>query len=103
MTSERDGSIDPATLHVCKQYSQFYFITIICVDFHSTYTYHICISSQLVRERLSVEARMRAIQEEIAGFLMKEVLHDKGEHYGSDAELYMGRRSGNTSSTYQTV
>jgi len=41
LTSERPDSVDPDKLHVRKQNSQFYFITIICVEFHSTYTYHI--------------------------------------------------------------
>ena len=42
-----------------------------------------------MREMLEPERRMRGIQEELAGFLMKEVLTEKGEHYVSDDELYM--------------
>jgi hypothetical protein len=42
-----------------------------------------------MREMLEPERRMRGIQEELAGFLMKEVLTEKGEHYASDDELYM--------------
>ncbi len=41
------------------------------------------------RKTLSPEARFRPIQEELAGFLMREVLHPKGEHYYEDEELLM--------------
>ena len=37
-----------------------------------------------LRKKLSPEARFRPIQEELAGFLMREVLHPKGEHYYED-------------------
>ena len=37
-----------------------------------------------LRKKLSLEARFRPIQEELAGFLMREVLHPKGEHYYED-------------------
>jgi hypothetical protein len=42
-----------------------------------------------LRKTLSPEARFRPIQEELAGFLMREVLHPKGEHYYEDEELLM--------------
>ena len=42
-----------------------------------------------LREWLEPERRVRGIQEELAGFIMKEVLNEKGEHYVSDEELYM--------------
>ena len=42
-----------------------------------------------LRKKLSPEARFRPIQEELAGFLMREVLHPKGEHYYEDEELLM--------------
>lgn len=42
-----------------------------------------------LRRKLSPEARFRPIQEEIAGFLVREVLHPKGEHYTEDVELLM--------------
>ena len=40
-----------------------------------------------MRKKLNPEARFRPIQEELAEFLMKEVLHSKGEHYYEDEEL----------------
>ena len=42
-----------------------------------------------LRNMLSPEARFRPIQEELAGFLVREVLHPKGEHYYEDEELLM--------------
>ena len=42
-----------------------------------------------LRDKLDPEARFRPIQEELAGFLMREVLHPKGEHYYEDEELLM--------------
>jgi hypothetical protein len=42
-----------------------------------------------VTKTLSPEARFRPIQEELAEFLMREVLHPKGEHYYEDEELLM--------------
>jgi len=42
-----------------------------------------------LREWLEPERRVRGIQEELAGFIMKEDLNEKGEHYVSDEELYM--------------
>jgi hypothetical protein len=34
-----------------------------------------------MREKLLPTQRIKAIQEELAGFLLREVLHEKGEHY----------------------
>jgi hypothetical protein len=41
------------------------------------------------RKTLSPEARFRPIQEELAGLLVREVHHPKGEHYYEDEELLM--------------
>jgi len=91
LTSERKA--DTNILEVRKQYSQFYFITINCVEFHSTYIYISIFISFLkimsIREKLLPDQRIRAIQEELAGFLLKEVIHEKGEHYVEDDELNM--------------
>ena len=49
---------------------------------------HILISFlkiEQMRERLLSEQRLRAIQEEIAGFLLKEVVLPKGEFYSRGA------------------
>ena len=40
-------------------------------------------------EKLDPEQRIRAIQEELAGFLLKEVIDKNGEHYVEDDELNM--------------
>jgi len=45
-----------------------------------------------LRRRLSPEARFRPIQEELAGFFMREVINPKGEHYTEDEEIYMHTR-----------
>ena len=42
-----------------------------------------------MREKLDPERRVGAIQEELAGFLLREVIDEKGEHYASDDELHM--------------
>ena len=42
-----------------------------------------------LRKKLSPEARFRPIQEELSGFLLREVIHPKGEHYSEDEELFM--------------
>ena len=42
-----------------------------------------------LREKLDLEQRIRAIQEELAGFLLKEVIAKKGEHFEDDDELNM--------------
>ena len=42
-----------------------------------------------MREKLAPEQRIRAIQEELAGFLLREVIDEKGEHYASDDELHV--------------
>ena len=46
-------------------------------------------ASNKLRRKLSPEARFRPIQDEIAGFFLREVLHPKGEHYSEDAELLL--------------
>ena len=47
------------------------------------------ISMREMREKLEPERRIRAIQEELAGFLMREVIDERGHHYASDDEQYM--------------
>jgi hypothetical protein len=42
-----------------------------------------------MREKLLPTQRIRAIQEELAGFLMREVLDETGEHYVENEEHYM--------------
>jgi hypothetical protein len=42
-----------------------------------------------MREKLLPTQRIKAIQEELAGFIQREVLHDKGEHYVEDDERYI--------------
>jgi hypothetical protein len=41
------------------------------------------------RARFLPQERLRAIQEELSGFLMREVLDPKGEHYVEDVEQDM--------------
>ena len=42
-----------------------------------------------MREKLLPDQRVRAIQEELAGFLLREVLDPAGHHYAEDEELNM--------------
>jgi hypothetical protein len=42
-----------------------------------------------MREKLPPTQRIKAIQEELAGFMPREVLREKGEHYVEDNERYM--------------
>jgi hypothetical protein len=42
-----------------------------------------------MRENLLPTQRIKAIQEELTGFLLREVLHEKGEHYVVDDEHYI--------------
>jgi hypothetical protein len=42
-----------------------------------------------MREKLLPTQRIKAIQEELAGFMMMEVLCEKGEHYVEDDECYL--------------
>ena len=42
-----------------------------------------------MRDELLPHDRIKAIQEELAGFLLREVIDEKGEHYASDDELHM--------------
>ena len=44
---------------------------------------------QDVLENLLPEGRIRALQEELSGFLLREVINPRGEHYTEDAEQYM--------------
>ena len=90
-TSERRPNANQ--FDVRKQYSHFYFITINCVEFHSTYIYISILISFLkmydMREKLLPDQHVRAIQEELAGFLLREVLDPAGHHYAEDEELNM--------------
>ena len=40
-----------------------------------------------IREKLLPDERIRGIQEELAGFLLNEVIDSKGEHNAEDDEL----------------
>jgi hypothetical protein len=40
-------------------------------------------------EKLLPTQRIKAIQEELAGFMLREVLNKKGEHYVEDEERYL--------------
>jgi hypothetical protein len=42
-----------------------------------------------MREKLLPTQHLKAIQEELAGFMMREVLCEKGEHYMEDDERYL--------------
>jgi hypothetical protein len=42
-----------------------------------------------MREKLLPTQRLKAIQEELTGFMMREVLYEKGEHYVEDEERYL--------------
>jgi hypothetical protein len=42
-----------------------------------------------MREKLVPTQRLKAIQEELAGFIMREVLCEKGEHYVEVGERYL--------------
>jgi hypothetical protein len=42
-----------------------------------------------MREKLLPIQHIKAIQEELAGFMLREVLCEKGEHYVKDEEHYM--------------
>jgi hypothetical protein len=42
-----------------------------------------------MREKLLPTQRIRAIQEELAGFQLREVIDEKGEYYVEDEEHYM--------------
>jgi hypothetical protein len=41
------------------------------------------------RARLLPKERLREIQEELSGFILREVLDSKGEHYAKDMECDM--------------
>jgi hypothetical protein len=43
----------------------------------------------VIREKLLPTQRIKEIQEELAGFLLKEVIHEKGVHYVEDKERYI--------------
>jgi hypothetical protein len=40
-------------------------------------------------EKVLPTQRIKAIQEELTGFLLREVLREKGEYYVEDEECYM--------------
>jgi hypothetical protein len=42
-----------------------------------------------LREKPLPIQRIRVIQEDLAGFLMREVIDEKGEHHVEDEEHYM--------------
>jgi hypothetical protein len=42
-----------------------------------------------MREKLLPTQRIKAIQEELAGFMLRKVLREKGEHYVEDEERYI--------------
>jgi hypothetical protein len=42
-----------------------------------------------MRENLLPTQRIRAIQEELTGFLMRKVIDEVGDHYMEDKERYM--------------
>jgi hypothetical protein len=42
-----------------------------------------------MREKLVPTQRLKAIQEELVGFIMREVLCEKREHYVEDEEHYL--------------
>jgi hypothetical protein len=42
-----------------------------------------------MREKLLSTQRIKAIQEELTGFLLREVIHEKGVHYVDDEECYI--------------
>jgi hypothetical protein len=42
-----------------------------------------------MREKLLPNQRIKAIQEELVGFILREVLREKGEHYVEDDERYI--------------
>ena len=79
---------------VCKHYSQRYFFTISCAEFHSfdIYTHNSCthfdpILLKLARKRnaIPIEDRFKAIGEELAGFFLADVIPKFGEyHYATD-------------------
>ena len=84
-TSER--KVRDWSVQVRKQiYSQFYFITINCFEFHSTYISISFLKMQDMRENLLPEARIRGLQEELSGFILREVVNPRGEHYTDDDE-----------------
>jgi hypothetical protein len=43
----------------------------------------------VMREKLLPTQRIKAIQKELAGFMLMEVLREKGEHYVEYEECYM--------------
>jgi hypothetical protein len=42
-----------------------------------------------MREKLLPTQRIKSIQEELAGFLLREILREKGQHYVEDDEHYI--------------
>ena len=72
-------------------YSQFSFITINCLQFHSTYILISFLKMHDTRETLLQESRIRALAEELSGLLLREVVNRRGEHYTEDAEQLIPR------------
>ena len=71
----------PPETHLCGYYVYEYIRELTSeqkVDSHYIYD---------LQETLEPDQRIRAIQEELAGFMMKEVLDVHGEHYADDVEL----------------
>ena len=42
-----------------------------------------------MQNELLPQDRIKAIQEELAGFLLREVIDERGEHYAADDEPHM--------------
>jgi hypothetical protein len=51
--------------------------------------FYVFLKLLVMREKLLPTQRIKVIQEELAGFLPKEVIHEKGVHYVEDEERYM--------------
>ena len=79
MTSERRS--DKRQFIVSKYYSQFY-DDLIYIYTHIIYSYWSLLKIDDMREELLPRDRILAIQEEFAGFYLKEVIPETGEfHY----------------------
>ena len=74
---------DVRQVQVRKHYSHFFYDDLIYI--HTTNIFILISDSSLkmveMRERLLPENRIRAIQEEIAGFLLTEVISENGEYH----------------------
>jgi hypothetical protein len=81
------GELVTWTFMYVNNIHSFLFITINYVDFYSNYISFLKMMD--LREKLLPFQRLRAIQEELAGFLVREVLDPKGEHYVEDEKHYI--------------